>query len=38
MIALAGLDAETGVVMLLYLKLAHTKWHDAGLGSVHAMT
>ena len=30
MIALAGLDAETGVVMLLYLKLAHTKWHDAG--------
>jgi copper/silver efflux system protein len=23
LIALAGLDAETGVVMLLYLKLAH---------------
>ena len=25
LIALAGLDAETGVVMLLYLKLAHAK-------------
>ncbi len=25
-IALAGLDAETGVVMLLYLDLAHEKW------------
>jgi Cu(I)/Ag(I) efflux system membrane protein CusA/SilA len=25
-IALAGLDAETGVVMLLYLTLAHAKW------------
>jgi Cu(I)/Ag(I) efflux system membrane protein CusA/SilA len=25
MIALAGLDAETGVVMLLYLKLAHAE-------------
>jgi Cu(I)/Ag(I) efflux system membrane protein CusA/SilA len=25
-IALAGLDAETGVVMLLYLTLAHRKW------------
>jgi len=25
-IALAGLDAETGVVMLLYLDLAYEKW------------
>jgi len=25
MIALAGLDAETGVVMLLYLTLAHAR-------------
>ncbi|MGQ9859337.1 MAG: efflux RND transporter permease subunit [Thermodesulfobacteriota bacterium] len=25
-IALAGLDAETGVVMLLYLELAHEQW------------
>ena len=30
MIALAGLDAETGVVMLLYLKLAHEKWAREG--------
>ncbi|MEO7730503.1 MAG: CusA/CzcA family heavy metal efflux RND transporter [Kofleriaceae bacterium] len=30
MIALAGLDAETGVVMLLYLTLAHKKWSDEG--------
>jgi Cu(I)/Ag(I) efflux system membrane protein CusA/SilA len=30
MIALAGLDAETGVVMLLYLTLAHKHWNDAG--------
>ena len=29
-IALAGLDAETGVVMLLYLKLAHEKWEKSG--------
>jgi len=29
-IALAGLDAETGVVMLLYLKLAHARWRDEG--------
>jgi len=29
-IALAGLDAETGVVMLLYLDLAHEKWHREG--------
>jgi Cu(I)/Ag(I) efflux system membrane protein CusA/SilA len=30
MIALAGLDAETGVVMLLYLTLAHKRWSDDG--------
>ncbi|MBA3722042.1 MAG: efflux RND transporter permease subunit [Parachlamydiaceae bacterium] len=29
-IALAGLDAETGVVMLLYLKLAHSRWEKEG--------
>jgi copper/silver efflux system protein len=29
-IALAGLDAETGVVMLLYLELAHDKWRKEG--------
>lgn len=29
-IALAGLDAETGVVMLLYLDLAHEKWKKEG--------
>jgi Cu(I)/Ag(I) efflux system membrane protein CusA/SilA len=29
-IALAGLDAETGVVMLLYLKLAHERWTGEG--------
>jgi copper/silver efflux system protein len=29
-IALAGLDAETGVVMLLYLELAHDKWKKDG--------
>ena len=29
-IALAGLDAETGVVMLLYLDLAHEKWRKEG--------
>src|SRR5260221_9729044 len=29
-IALAGLDAETGVVMLLYLTLAHGKWSRTG--------
>jgi len=31
MIALAGLDAETGVVMLLYLKLAHKDRDGRGL-------
>lgn len=30
LIALAGLDAETGVVMLLYLTLAHKRWSDEG--------
>jgi copper/silver efflux system protein len=30
LIALAGLDAETGVVMLLYLELAYTRWKDSG--------
>jgi Cu(I)/Ag(I) efflux system membrane protein CusA/SilA len=30
-IALAGLDAETGVVMLLYLDLAHDEWRKKGL-------
>jgi Cu(I)/Ag(I) efflux system membrane protein CusA/SilA len=30
-IALAGLDAETGVVMLLYLDLAYEKWKTEGL-------
>ncbi|WP_243368655.1 efflux RND transporter permease subunit [Fundidesulfovibrio soli] len=29
-IALAGLDAETGVVMLLYLQLAYKQWQDEG--------
>jgi copper/silver efflux system protein len=29
-IALAGLDAETGVVMLLYLDLAHKLWGENG--------
>ena len=29
-IALAGLDAETGVVMLLYLDLAHGHWQKKG--------
>jgi Cu(I)/Ag(I) efflux system membrane protein CusA/SilA len=30
-IALAGLDAETGVVMLLYLDLAYEQWSTKGL-------
>ena len=29
-IALAGLDAQTGVVMLLYLKLAHRRYESEG--------
>lgn len=31
LIALAGVDAETGVVMLLYLDIAYHKWKDKGL-------
>ncbi len=30
-IALAGLDAETGVVMLLYLDVAYKEWKDKGM-------
>ena len=30
LIALAGLDAETGVVMLLYLELAYARWKSSG--------
>jgi copper/silver efflux system protein len=30
LIALAGLDAETGVVMLLYLTLSHRRWSEEG--------
>ncbi len=30
MIALAGLDAETGVVMLLYLDIAYERWKNKG--------
>ena len=30
LIALAGLDAETGVVMLLYLDLAYNRWQQEG--------
>jgi copper/silver efflux system protein len=30
LIALAGLDAETGVVMLLYLDLAYKRWSEKG--------
>jgi Cu(I)/Ag(I) efflux system membrane protein CusA/SilA len=29
-IALAGVDAETGVIMLLYLEHAYKKWRDEG--------
>ena len=29
-IALAGLDAETGVVMLLYLDLSYDRWKKEG--------
>jgi len=29
-IALAGLDAETGVIMLLYLELAYEEWRKKG--------
>ncbi len=34
-IALAGLDAETGVVMLLYLELAHDRWKRLGRMKTH---
>ena len=30
LIALAGLDAETGVVMLLYLTISHRRWKEEG--------
>ena len=30
LIALAGLDVETGIVMLLYLRLAHRQWQTEG--------
>ncbi|MBL8787451.1 MAG: efflux RND transporter permease subunit, partial [Deltaproteobacteria bacterium] len=36
MIALAGLDAETGVVMLLYLTLSHRRRVEAGQMRTHA--
>ncbi|MBI1390833.1 MAG: CusA/CzcA family heavy metal efflux RND transporter [bacterium] len=36
MIALAGLDAETGQVMLLYLEIAHKKWIREGKLSTFA--
>ncbi len=35
LIALAGLDAETGVVMLLYLDIAYAKWRDEGRMSTY---
>ncbi|MBE0597056.1 MAG: efflux RND transporter permease subunit [Desulfuromonadales bacterium] len=35
LIALAGLDAETGVVMLLYLDLAHKRWSEEGRMLTH---
>jgi len=34
-IALAGLDAETGIVMLLYLDLAYNKWKADG--NIHSL-
>jgi Cu(I)/Ag(I) efflux system membrane protein CusA/SilA len=34
LIALAGLDAETGCIMLLYLNLAHQNYLRSGAGSV----
>jgi len=36
MIALAGLDAETGVVMLLYLTLSHKRRLESGRLNTHA--
>ena len=35
LIALAGLDAEMGVVMLLYLELAHAQWERLGRMNNH---
>ncbi|GKT07668.1 efflux RND transporter permease subunit [Desulforhabdus sp. TSK] len=35
LIALAGLDAETGVVMLLYLDLSHSLWERMGRMNTH---
>jgi Cu(I)/Ag(I) efflux system membrane protein CusA/SilA len=35
LIALAGLDAEMGVVMLLYLELAHEQWERLGRMNNH---
>jgi Cu(I)/Ag(I) efflux system membrane protein CusA/SilA len=35
-IALAGLDAETGVVMLLYLDIAYQRWKDEGRMATYA--
>ncbi len=34
-IALAGLDAETGIVMLLYLDLAYNRWKSEG--NIHSL-
>jgi Cu(I)/Ag(I) efflux system membrane protein CusA/SilA len=36
LIALAGLDAETGVVMLLYLDIAHDAWVEKGKMATYA--
>jgi len=36
LIALAGLDAETGVVMLLYLDIAYQKWKEEGRMATYA--
>jgi Cu(I)/Ag(I) efflux system membrane protein CusA/SilA len=36
LIALAGLDAETGVVMLLYLDIAHERWKSEGRMNTYA--
>ena len=35
-IALAGLDAETGVVMLLYLDIAYERWKEEGKMATYA--
>ena len=35
-IALAGLDAETGVVMLLYLDIAYERWKQTGKMATYA--